>query len=215
MLYAQPFQAIDQLEQDVAAFFGARYGVAVDSCTHAIELSLRFTQPRRGFIEVPTNTYVSVPMIMMKVGWEWRWTDYQWEQKYNITEQVVDAAADWRQDSHNYGQFTCISFGFKKHINIGRGGMILCDDSDAANALRRMRYDGRRIHSGVPYVEDSIHELGFHYYMTPEQAREGLSIVADKKHIPAKRVSWRDYPDLTSHPVFRSQLLLNRQSSFQ
>jgi len=36
------FDVVEQFEQEVAKFFGAPYAVATDSCTHAIELCLRY-----------------------------------------------------------------------------------------------------------------------------------------------------------------------------
>ena len=37
----------------------------------------------------------------------------------------------------------CISFQFKKHLNIGRGGIILTDNETSYAALKKMSYDGR------------------------------------------------------------------------
>ena len=53
------FEIINTFEKKVANFFGAPYGVAVDSCTHGIELCLRHTRERK--INVPNRTYLSVP----------------------------------------------------------------------------------------------------------------------------------------------------------
>ena len=36
------FVSIDEFEDKIAHFFGSPYAVAVDSCTHAIELCLRY-----------------------------------------------------------------------------------------------------------------------------------------------------------------------------
>ena len=36
------FEIVDQFEKTIAKFYGAPYAIATDSCTHAIELSLRF-----------------------------------------------------------------------------------------------------------------------------------------------------------------------------
>ena len=36
------FKTVKEFENKVAEFFGAPYAVAVDSCTHGIELSLRY-----------------------------------------------------------------------------------------------------------------------------------------------------------------------------
>ena len=38
------FDSVAEFEEKVADFFGAPYAVAVDCCTHAIELCLRYKQ---------------------------------------------------------------------------------------------------------------------------------------------------------------------------
>jgi len=38
------FEVVKEFENKVADFFGAPYGVAVDSCTHGIELALRYAR---------------------------------------------------------------------------------------------------------------------------------------------------------------------------
>ena len=34
------FEVVAQFEEKIATFFGAKYGIAIDSCTHGIELCL-------------------------------------------------------------------------------------------------------------------------------------------------------------------------------
>ena len=36
------FDIINKFESKVAKYFGAKYGIAVDCCTHGIELCLRY-----------------------------------------------------------------------------------------------------------------------------------------------------------------------------
>ena len=38
------FEIISEFEKSIAEFFGSPYAVAVDSCTHGIELCLRYTK---------------------------------------------------------------------------------------------------------------------------------------------------------------------------
>ena len=37
------FKVVEVFEKQIAAFFNAPYAIAVDGCTHAIELCLRYT----------------------------------------------------------------------------------------------------------------------------------------------------------------------------
>ena len=45
------FEIVKEFENNIAQFFGAPYAVAVDSCTHGIELCLRLTNTKK--ITVP------------------------------------------------------------------------------------------------------------------------------------------------------------------
>jgi len=67
------FETVKNFEEKVAKFFGAPYAVAVDSCTHGIELALRYTGENK--INVPKRTYLSVPMLANKMGLELFWRD--------------------------------------------------------------------------------------------------------------------------------------------
>jgi dTDP-4-amino-4,6-dideoxygalactose transaminase len=66
----------------------------------------------------------------------------------------------------------CVSFQYRKHLSLGRGGIILTDDKESANILKKMSYDGRL--PDVPWREQNIDTMGYHYYMTPETAELGL-----------------------------------------
>ena len=70
-------------------------------------------------------------------------------------------------------------FPVEKHINIGRGGMILLDDKNERDTIK-MRYDGRQIYEGVLHKDENVTEIGYHYYMTPESAKIGLEIFPEK-----------------------------------
>ena len=68
----------------------------------------------------------------------------------------------------------CLSFHIKKHLKIGKGGMILTDDFEAYQWFKKGRYEGR---SEVKYHEDDIDINGWNAYMTPEQAARGLMLM--------------------------------------
>ena len=68
----------------------------------------------------------------------------------------------------------CISFHFKKILSTGKGGMILTDDKDAYEWFRAMRYDGRPSIFYNEMLKMSVEEIGYHMYMSPEQAVMGI-----------------------------------------
>jgi len=53
------FKVIDDFEDKIAEFYDAPYAVAVDCCTHAVELCLRYKKVKK--FTVPPNTYPSIP----------------------------------------------------------------------------------------------------------------------------------------------------------
>ena len=53
------FNVIEQFENKIADFYGSPYAVAVDCCTHGLELCLR--QQKIKHYTVPKRTYISVP----------------------------------------------------------------------------------------------------------------------------------------------------------
>jgi dTDP-4-amino-4,6-dideoxygalactose transaminase len=198
------FNKIKDFENKIAEFFGSPYAVAVDCCTHGIELCLR--HQHIGTITIPRRTYISVPFLAAKMNLFLEWTDEEWKDYYKVNENfkpIYDAAVLWKRDSYITGSFMCISFQFKKHLSLGRGGIILCDNKDDAVKLKKMTYDGR--HPDIPWRDQDIDAIGYHYYMTPETAELGLSKLP--KAIETKPVQWtiEDWPDVSKMKIFNKK----------
>ena len=194
------FEVIKEFENKVSKYFGSPYGIAIDSCTHGLELCLRlFDTP---IIEVPKRTYLSIPMLANKMNLELKWKDEDWRDYYEIGNTgVYDAAVLWRENSYIPKSFMCISFQFQKHLSLGRGGMILTDDKEARDELKKMSYDGRT--PDLPWREQNVDTMGYHYYMTPETAQNGLNKLEDAKNREPKKWLLNDWPDLTKMKVFK------------
>ena len=135
------FEIVTEFENKLAKFLGSPYAVAVDCCTHGIELCLRLTNAKS--ITVPKRTYLSIPFLSHKLNIDLKWKDENWTDYYYLTSNIIDAAVLWKKDSYIPGTFMCISFQFKKHLALGRGGCILTDNKEAALKLKKMSYDGR------------------------------------------------------------------------
>jgi len=193
------FNAVTQFENKIAHFFGAPYAIAVDCCTHGIELCLRLFDLES--IEVPTRTYISIPFLAKKLNVEIKWNEERWEDYYHLTEKVVDAAVLWKKDSYVPGTYMNISFQFQKHLSLGRGGMILTDDAEYVQELKKMSYDGRI--PNVPWREQNISSVGYHYYMTPETAQLGLDKFQKAVETSPRKWKISDWPDLTQMNVFK------------
>lgn len=194
------FNSVYKFENLISKFFKAPYGIATDCCSHAIELCLRYKKIKK--ISIPTNTYISIPMLAIKLGIKWSWNKKKWKDFYFLQNtNIIDASVLWKKNSYIKDTFMCLSFQKQKHINIGKGGMILTDNFDAYNALTKMSYDGRA--RNIPWREQNISIMGYHYYMTPESAEIGIKIF-DKKSKKMPRIwSYKDYPNLTKLNLFK------------
>ena len=95
----------------------------------------------------------------------------------------------------------CVSFQFRKHLSLGRGGIILTDDLSAATELKKMSYDGRL--PDVPWREQDIETMGYHYYMTPETAKIGLDKLPEAIKLKPKKWSVCEWPDVSKMRVFK------------
>ena len=194
------FIIVEEFEKQIANFFDSPYAVAVDCCTHGLEVCLRYTKEE--IIRVPFRTYISIPFLASKLSIKLEWKDENWNDYYYISERIIDAAVLWKKDSYIKNTFMCISFQFRKHLNLGRGGMILCPDKHSYNELKKMIYDGRD--PNIPWREQNIESVGYHYYMTPETASKGIEkLPAAIKRDPKK---WKitEWPDLRSMKVFNN-----------
>ena len=126
------FAAVNTFEEQIAAFYGAPHAVATDCCTHAIELCLRDQEIKR--YSVPKRTYISVPFLARKLNIDMDWRDENWKDYYYLGgTNIVDAAVLWKEKAYIPDTFMCLSFQFRKHLSLGRGGMILTDNAPAAN----------------------------------------------------------------------------------
>jgi dTDP-4-amino-4,6-dideoxygalactose transaminase len=194
------FETISEFEKKIADFFGSPYAIAVDSCTHGIELCLRYEKFSK--ITVPTRTYISIPFLASKLNIEMEWSEEEWQDYYYLGDNnIIDAAVLWRKDSYIPKTYMCLSFQFQKHLSLGRGGMILLDDKIAYTILKKMSYDGRL--PIVPWRNQNIDTIGYHYYMTPETAQLGIDKFEEAVNKTPRQWAWTDWPDLRNMEVFK------------
>jgi|TARA_R110001583_G_scaffold10061_5_gene46937 dTDP-4-amino-4,6-dideoxygalactose transaminase len=194
------FKVVEEFENKIASFYGAPYAVAVDCCTHAIELCLR--QQKIQYYTIPKRTYLSVPFLATKLDITFSWRDEDWTDFYFLGGTgIIDAAVLWKKDSYIPNTFMCISFQYKKHLSLGRGGIILTNRKKDAIILKKMSYDGRL--PNIPWREQDIDTVGYHYYMTPEIAALGLKKLETAINTTPKKWTVTDWPDLTKMEIFK------------
>ena len=194
------FDDIKIFEQQIADFFGSPYAVAVDCCTHGIELCLR--EQNISMFTVPKRTYISVPFLAHKLNIAFNWRNEDWKDYYYLGgTNIIDAAVLWKENSYISGTFMCLSFQYRKHLSLGRGGMILTDNKSAADRLKKMSYDGRS--PDIPWREQNIKTFGYHYYMTPETAALGIKKLPEAINTQPKQWTVEDWPDLSKMEIFK------------
>lgn len=188
----------------MAEFAGSKYAVAVDCCTNAIFLSLKYMQSKGmdDCVICPARTYVSVPMAVLHAGLPLTFDDFKWTGVYQLKPYpIFDGAKRFRRGMYQ-GGLHCLSFHSKKILNIGKGGMILTNDEDAVRWLKKARYDGRE---EKHYGGGDITSLGWHMYLLPEQAARGLLLLQVLRDTLEDGIpdQVEDYPDLRTMPVFK------------
>ena len=172
-----PWDWVTRFEDEVAEYTGYRYGIACDSNSNAIRLCLNYLNITDTDIEIPANTYVSVPNQIILSGNRPRFRDIKWKGLYPLGDtSIIDAAtAFYKGMGRGYeDKFMIVSFHFKKILNIGQGGMILTNRPEFNEWARPMIYDGR--HKDRLYKDDEFDCVGWHMYMGPESAKKGLEI---------------------------------------
>lgn len=223
---SKAFQVVKDFERAVAEYTGAPHVVAVNSCSMAILLAVAWhlrnqdmTLHGKPFpmpISLPKRTYVSVPMSIIHAGGRPVFRDEEWVGAYQLKPLPVwDSARyftsalykgtyatsgnmEWSRDCS--GQMVCTSHHWSKTLGIQQGGCILHDDPEADAWLRRARFDGRT--EGVAPKDDTFTQIGWHCYMSPEVAAEGLVRI---QHLPRHNAPLPndDYPDLSTMEIFR------------
>jgi dTDP-4-amino-4,6-dideoxygalactose transaminase len=189
------FDKILQFETALAEFTGAPYAIMTDCCTHALELCFRYD--RVEFCAFTPFTYLSIPMLMHKLGINFAYeTDgTQWVGEYRFRKtRIWDSARLLQRNMYQPGQIQCLSFGHGKPLHIGRGGAILLDDAEAYQTILQQRYDGRDL-TVTPWESQKTFKVGYHYKPTIEEAEQGLALLEGVKELNPEP-KFVAYPDL-------------------
>ena len=196
-----PYKIVEMFEETVAEYTGAPYAVSVTSCTDALFLCCKTVQAVE--VSIPAKTYLSVPMSIIHSGALVKFTDEEWEGIYQLKPYpVYDAAKRFTSGMYIPGTHMCLSFHIKKHLKIGKGGMILTDNKEVVDWLRVARYEGR---NAVPYKEDDIKVLGWNMYMTPQQASHGLALMQNYPQDVPDLIEEGGYRDLREFTLFKEK----------
>jgi dTDP-4-amino-4,6-dideoxygalactose transaminase len=198
---SDPWDAVEIFESQLAQYAGAAHAVCTDSCSNALFLCLRYLDIKNTTIEIPAHTYSSVPMQIVHSGNRIRFAEKAWDGHYELGDTgVVDAATQFYQGMYQHGKFMCTSFHHRKTLKLERGGVILTDDPEFKAWALPMIYDGR--HRDTMYAQDTLACIGYHMYMPPGVALEGMQkLAALPDHNPTTGGS-HTYGDLREQKIF-------------
>jgi len=220
---SNPFQVVRDFESALCDYTGAPYAVTTTSCTMALLLAVAWHLRERRWqnihfdrpaIEIPKRTYVSVPMSIIHADGRPTFRDEEWVGAYQLKPLRVWDSARWFTSGMfkggpigneylffgAFGGMMCLSFHWSKHLSLGQGGAILHDNADADKWLRRARFDGRT--EGVTPKDDHFDMMGWHCYMSPRDAADGLTRLRllPKQNEPLPN---DPYPDLSQMEIFK------------
>tara|TARA_R110002110_G_scaffold113793_2_gene282338 strand:- start:6953 stop:7567 length:615 start_codon:yes stop_codon:yes gene_type:complete len=197
-----PFEIVAWFEDAIAEYTGAPYAIATTSCTEAIFLCCKYRRVKNCEVTIPNRTYLSIPQSIIQAGGILKLEDLEWEGAYQLKPfPIYDAAKRLTSNMYIKNSYMCLSFHHKKHLKIGKGGMILTDDKKAVKEIKKFRYEGRSI--GVPYHEDQLGLGGWNMYMTPEQAARGLTLLSDYPDHAEDLKEDPPYRNLTTFDLFK------------
>jgi len=221
-----PFDIVRDFEQALCEYTGAPYAVAVNSCTMALLLAVKYYienykvsywPPNREWeLLIPKRTYVSVPQRIIHAGGKVCFSDEDWVGSYQLFPapiwdsaryftsglykgEIKGSAEKFKMYRDCAGQFVCCSFHATKILGDTQGGAILHDNPEADKWFRKARFDGRT--EGVHPKDDVFDMLGYHCYLSPDVAARLLHklTVLPKHNDPLPN---DDYPDLSKFEVF-------------
>jgi dTDP-4-amino-4,6-dideoxygalactose transaminase len=215
------FQVVKDFEAALCEYTGAPFAVTTTSCTMALLLAVAYhTAPAtldgrpcwtfpRSEVEIPKRTYIGVPMSIVHAGGRPTFRDEDWGGcgYYRLRPLPVYDSARWFSSGMFFGEkffergsMVCVSFHWAKILGVQQGGAILHDDAYADRWLRKARFDGRT--EGVAPKNDIFNVLGWHAYMSPEIAADGLVRLS---HLPKHNdpLPMDEYPDLSTLEIFR------------
>ena len=205
--WEDPRDINEAFEQRLADYVGSKYAVLTDCCTNAVFLCLQFLIQARqlqtkSVISIPRRTYVSIPMAIHHAGLQFELDDREWSGEYELgSTSVFDSAARFTKGMFGTDSFAkCLSFQIKKRLPIGRGGVILTNNKDLYDWARLAVYDGRDLKTKYD-SSDHVKAIGWHFYMTPEDAARGLLLMSQLPENNPDMMDFSHYPDLKAWKV--------------
>ena len=205
---------VKRFENDMAAYTGRKYGIAVCNGTAALEAAMVALDLKKGAeVILPSFTIISCAQAVTKAGlvpvvvdceadtWnmdvsliEEKTTDKTEAKKYHL--KFIEDAAEMHGQTYkgkpcgSFGDISIFSFYPNKHITCGEGGMILTDDEALAERCRGAR---NLFFTAQRYRHE---EIGSNFRMSNMQAAIGCAQFERlEEHIKRKRMIGQKYQE--------------------
>jgi dTDP-4-amino-4,6-dideoxygalactose transaminase len=194
--FDDPREIIEIFEKKIADYAGSKFAAVLDCASNGIFLSLKYLENPRT-ITIPSKTYISVPMQILHAGHNVKLEEREWSGVYNLAgTSVFDGAGRFHPGMYlGEDAIQVLSFQIKKRLPIGRGGAVLTNDRKLYEWIKLASYDGRDLKT--PYdSRQHIKSIGWHMYMTPEDAARGLLLM--------EKLGTKHYEDVTNSDSYPS-----------
>lgn len=189
----------------------APFAVAVDNASNALSLCLLLERVQGLTITIPQRTYPSVPCEIILAGAEVKFAPVEGKTirgAYQLSPtRIWDSSLRFTANMYVPGSLMCLSFtGAYKHLKLGKGGAILCDNEEDYEWFKRARNSGR---GECSYHVDDFTMLGKNYYMMPMIAAQGVLLMSQFYNLDGTKKDMPDielpYPDLSKFKVYQSK----------
>ena len=197
-----PYEINNELEKQLSEYTGAPYCVVLDSGTSAIILSCILHEVDE--VEVPKDTYISVPFAIIQGGGKPKFVDLEYEGMYQLKPYPIwDSALRLKRGMYIPNTHMILSFGHRKQLPIGSGGALLLDNEEEYIRLKRLRYNGRP--ETAYHDTDDITEIGFNMILHPILASIGVEMMKTFPDNPPDKPTSKNGLDLTKFSVFKNE----------
>jgi len=197
-----PYEINNELEKQLSEYTGAPYCVVLDSGTSAIILSCILHEVDE--VEVPKDTYISVPFAIIQGGGKPKFVDLEYEGMYQLKPYPIwDSALRLKRGMYIPNTHMILSFGHRKQLPIGSGGALLLDNEEEYIRLKRLRYNGRP--ETAYHDTDDITEIGFNMILHPILASIGVEMMKTFPDNPPDKPTSMNGLDLTKFSVFKNE----------
>ena len=201
---SEAWEAVSLFEKTIAKFAGSKYAVAVDNCTDALFLCLKYLNAKDIPVTIPDKTYASVPMAIDSAGYTFQLEDIEWSGLYKLGDlPIYDSALRFTEGMYIQDSFQCLSFHRRKVLKLTKGGMILTNDKNAVEWFKMARAKGRSPHKKVFYDDENISIFGWNMYMHPNDAAKGLLIFEGLDRLNDDIGGSHSYPPISRHDFYK------------